>query len=265
MPCVVVNKIGIFYEERGEGFPLIFLSGLTQETRAWKGQAAFFSKRFRVVTYDPRGQGMSDKPDRPDAYSLSDHLDDLTGLMDHLGIDRADLVGLSQGGMVAQWAALHAPERVAGLVLVDTGASTTLFLRSIFQGWIGAAESGGGELFFNVSFPWIFSERFVEANPLLINTLRDLSKDLPARAIAHLLRAALSLDLKDQIHRIQAPTLILCGERDLLTPPSYARLLHEKIIGSRLILFPECGHVPPAECPEEFNRAVWEFLIDLEP
>lgn len=260
MPRATINEVEIYYEEAGEGAPLIFLSGLMQETRTWKPQVHFFSKGFRVITYDPRGQGGSEKPESADAYALSYHLQDLIGLLDHLQIDRAYLVGLSQGGVIAQRAALHAPVRVSALVLADTTASVTPLLRRIFLSWIHASEVGGSLLRFDVSLPWIFSERFIEANAPLIQTLRDLSKSFPADAIIPLLCSNLEHDLRDQVHQIRVPTLVLCGEMDLLTPPRYARFLHDQIQGSELILFPECGHISPLEVPELFNRAVWEFL-----
>lgn len=259
-----MNEVEIYYEEAGEGPPLIFLSGLMQESRTWRPQVNFFSKGFRVITYDPRGQGRSEKPGSPEAYALLYHLNDLISLMDHLRIDRASLVGLSQGGVIAQRAVLHAPERVSTLVLADTTASVTPLLRRIFLSWIQASEIGGGLLWFDVSLPWIFSERFIEANGPLIETLRDNSKDLSADAIIPHLRANLEHDLRNQIHQIRIPTLILCGERDLLTPPAYARFLHHQIKGSELIFFPECGHIPSLEVPELFNRTVWEFLKKSE-
>lgn len=255
-----MKDVEIYYEEAGEGPSLIFLSGLMQETRTWRPQVSFFSKGFRVITYDPRGQGGSGKPASPEAYALSYHLEDLFGLLDYLQIDRGYLVGLSQGGVIAQRAALRAPARVSALVLADTTASVTPLLRRIFLSWIHASEVGGSLLRFDVSLPWIFSERFIEANAPLLQTLRDNAKSLPADAIIPLLRANLEHDLRGQVHQIRVPTLILCGERDLLTPPRYARFLHDQIQGSELILFPECGHISPLEVPDLFNRAVWEFL-----
>lgn len=260
MARAMINEVEIYYEEAGEGEPLIFLSGLMQQTRTWRPQVNFFSKGFRVITYEPRGQGRSGRPGSPEAYALSSHLQDLIGLLDHLRIDRASLVGLSQGGVIAQRAALQAPFRVSALVLADTAASVSPLLRRIFLSWIYANESGGSLLWFDVSLPWIFSERFIEANGPLLQALRDNSKSLPADVIIALLRANLEHNLVDQVHRIRIPTLVLCGERDLLTPPRHAQFLHDQIHGSELILFPECGHISPLEVPELFNRAVWEFL-----
>jgi len=260
MPLAKINHIGIYYEEAGKGFPIVFLSGLGQAISTWRIQIRFFSKEFRVVAYDTRGQGGSDRPESAEAYRLSLHADDLLALMDHLGIQRAHLIGLSHGGMVAQWVALRAPERVAGLVLGSTAAYATPLLRRIFSSWMRAVELGGNLLRFDVSLPWIFSDRFLEANGPLIQTLRSLSEKAPALPLAHLLRASLEHDLRGRVHEISAPTLILCGELDLLTPCQHARFLHEQIRGSELIVLPGSGHVLPLEAPEAFNSAVRSFL-----
>jgi 3-oxoadipate enol-lactonase len=261
MPRVNIKGVGIHYEEEGEGDPIVFLNGLTQETRAWRLQVKYFSARgFRVIVYDARGQGGSDKPDRPQDYAIARHASDLFGLLDRLGIDRAHLLGLSHGGMIAQWAAIEAPERVSALVLADTCAHVGPLLKQIFTGWVRALESGGGALFFDVALPWILSERFIESNLPLIETLRGQSKNLPVPALTRLIRANRDLDLRDRVGGIKSGTLVVCGEHDLLTPPSCSRLLHEKIRGSELVLLPDSGHVPPLEVPDAFNRTVWDFL-----
>jgi 3-oxoadipate enol-lactonase len=266
MPYTLINHLTLHYEEVGEGVPIVFLSGLTQEVRSWRLQVNFFSARgFRVVTYDTRGQGGSDKPDDPEAYAFSRHVDDLYGLLDHLQIDRAHLVGLSHGGAVAQWAALRSPERVSALVLADTMAYVTPIFCKIFLGLIHATESGGNPLRFDVALPWLFSDRFIEANAPLLDTLRDLSKDQPKDPILHLLRASLAHDLRDRVGKIVAPTLVMCGALDLLTPLSAARYLHRQIKGSDLVILPECGHVSSIEAPEPFNREVLKFFLKIFP
>jgi pimeloyl-ACP methyl ester carboxylesterase len=261
MPRAEIAGIDIYYEERGEGSPLVFLGGLAQETRAWRPQVSFFSARgFRVIAYDTRGQGGSDRPERPDDYTIRHHLSDLFGLFDHLGVDRADLVGLSHGGMIAQSAAIEAPERVSYLVLADTSAYVGRLLKEIFIGWIRALESGGGSLYFDVSLPWVLSERFIESNLPLIETLREQSKKLAVEPLIHLIQANSDFDLRERIATIGSRTLVLCGEEDRLTPPSCSKFLLEKIRTSELILFPGVGHCPPLETPDAFNRTVLEFL-----
>lgn len=266
MPQVLIHDVGIYYEEKGSDIPLIFLCGLGQETRSWGPQVNFFSQKgFRAIVYDTRGQGGSDRPNDPQAYGFSHHVEDVIGLMDHLKIDRAHLVGLSHGGTVAQGAALHFPERIHSLVLVNTLAYVTSLIRHIFQGWIHACEVGGSLLRFDATLPWLFSERFLEANGPFIKTLRELSKDRPTQTVVHLLRSSLAHNLRDKVSQISAPTLVLCGEQDLLTPPPMSRYLHEQIKGSKLVIIPETGHVLPIEVPDLFNQTVLDFLTRVKP
>jgi len=264
MGLAKIGGVGISFEESGRGFPVVFLSGLGQGTPSWRAQARLFSKRYRVILYDIRGQGGSDRPEGSEAYRIIHHVDDLLGLLDYLQIDRAHLVGLSHGGMVAQWTALRAAERVGGLVLGSTLAYTTSLLRHIFLSWIRAGEAGGNLLRFDVTVPWLFSEDFLEKNGPLIETLRSLSARVPVDSLIHLLRNSLAHNLENEVAKILAPTLILCGELDLLTPYRHARFLHEQIRNSELVVIPGSGHVLPLEAPEAFNLAVGSFLQKLD-
>ena len=118
MPKVKVNGIDIYYEEHGSGEPVVMIGGLGADTTLWSKQVPAFSERFRVVVFDNRGSGQSDKPDEP--YSIPMFAADTVGLMQALGIERAHVVGASLGGLVAQELVLTHPEMVDRLVLVCT-------------------------------------------------------------------------------------------------------------------------------------------------
>ena len=118
MPKVKVNGIDIYYEEHGSGEPVVMIGGLGADTTLWSKQVPAFSERFRVVVFDNRGSGQSDKPDKP--YSIPMFAADTVGLMQALGIERAHVVGASLGGLVAQELVLTHPEMVDRLVLVCT-------------------------------------------------------------------------------------------------------------------------------------------------
>lgn len=259
MPRLKVNGISLNYEMDGEGPPVVFINGLTMDVNGWFLQVEAFSEKYRVLRYDCRGQGQSDKPDME--YSQEMHADDLKNLMDKLGIQKAHVVGISNGGMIAQHFTLMYPEKVGALVLADTCSHIDVLLNLLVQSWIKAAETGGSELRYDVSLPVIFSEDFLKRNLDNIQLMREFSiNNNPPRAVINLANACLKHNVNDRISEIKAPTLIMIGEEDILIPLKYSKLLHEMIEGSRLVIMKNCGHVPPIEKPEEFNSIVLTFL-----
>ena len=121
MPYAETNGIRIYYETRGGGDPVVLIGGLGSTLESWSVQVPLYSERFRVITFDNRGSGRSDKPDHP--YTIEQMADDVAGLLDFLEIPKAHFVGKSMGGMVAQWLGIKYPERVDRLVMGCTSAS----------------------------------------------------------------------------------------------------------------------------------------------
>jgi len=259
MPRIKINDISLNYEIDGKGPAVVFINGLTMDVNGWFFQVSHFSERYKVLRYDCRGQGQSDKPDME--YSQEMHADDLKKLMDRIGIQKAHVIGLSNGGMIAQHFAVKYPEKVGALVLVDTCSYIDVMLELILKSWIKATELGGSELRYDVALPALFAEGFVKKNLDNIMALREISiKNNPPKAVINLANACLKHNINNRISGIKAPTLIIVGEEDILIPPKYSRILHEKIKGSKLVIMKECGHVPPIEKPEEFNRTALGFL-----
>src|SRR5919199_217728 len=124
MPLARVNDVELFYEDTGEGFPVVFSHEFAGDARSWEPQVRALSRLYRCVTYNHRGFPPSSVPDDRDAYSQDRLVDDLRGLLDTLGIERAHLVGLSMGGNVVLNFALRFPERCRGVVVAGCGAGT---------------------------------------------------------------------------------------------------------------------------------------------
>lgn len=264
MPRLSVNSINLNYELEGNGSVVVFINGLTMDVNGWYFQVQEFSKRHRVLRYDCRGQGKSDKPDME--YSQTMHAEDLKNLMQKLDIQKAHLVGLSNGGMIAQHFALNFPEKVGALVLVDTCSYIDTLLDSIIRVWINAAQIGGSEFRYDVSIPFIFSEDFIKKNKETLAQMKKISSEVnPANAIINLAKGCLIHNTSDRLSEIKVPTLIIVGEEDILIPMKYSKLLNEGIKGSRLAIIKGCGHAPPIEKPEEFNRIVLDFLSEYDP
>lgn len=259
MPRAKIDSIEIQYEISGYGPPVVFINGLTMDLNGWLLQIDAFSKKYRMVRYDCRGQGDSDKPDSE--YTQELHADDLAGLLEKLEIPRAHLVGLSNGGMIAQHFALRYPEKTGALVLVDACSHVDTLLKLIVMSWIESAEAGGSGLRYDVALPYLFSEGFMSMNLDRILAMKEMNLARnPVKAVVNLSKASMRHDLKDRVSEITAPTLILAGEEDILIPLRYARMLREKIKNSTLVTLKNCGHAPPIEKPDEFNRIVMNFL-----
>ncbi len=259
MPKARLSEVTLNYEFEGEGPALVLINGLTMDLNGWANQIGEFKKHFRVLRYDCRGQGESDKPDMIYTHRL--HAQDLSELMERLEIDRAHVLGLSNGGMIAQHLALHFRDKVGGLILVDTTSSMSHLLLAILSSWIRLIETGGINLMFDAYLPFLFGESFIKENADSILLMKELSirRNSP-QAVLNLIKGSLTLSLTNRLREIECPTLIIHGEEDILIPLRHAQVLCEGIPNARLEIIPQCGHVPPLEKPDEFNRLAIEFL-----
>lgn len=259
MPEIKANSVSINYELDGGGPAVVFINGLTMTLAGWAYQVKPFSERYRVLRYDCRGQGGSEKPRTP--YTQEMHAEDLNALLSNLGIEKAHIIGLSNGGMIAQHFALKYPQKTGALVLVDTCSFVGKLLELAVESWIRATEIGGNDLRYDVFLPQIFSEKFIEKNEEPIKNMKEFSSAVNnPGAVINLARASIKHELRSEVSKIKSPTLIVVGEEDILIPPRYSRILNEEIENSELVILKDCAHVPPIEKPEEFNNLVLGFL-----
>lgn len=237
---------------------VVFLHGLGGTRLAWEPQLEGLSDRFRCIAWDLPGYGGS-APIEPLTFWAA--ADAVARLLDVLGVERADLVGLSMGGQIAQYVALAHPGRVRRLVLADTsyrfGADGT-----DPEAWkrlrLDALDAG--------LTPADIAPRVLDSIAAPGFGGRERSRLVAAFALIESdgLRAAVEMlpshDTSARLGEITAPTLVLVGEHDTETPHEYAEYLAEHIPGARLAVIPGAGHLPPSEQPAEFNRLVTEFL-----
>lgn len=246
MPVVEVRDVNLYYEAHGHGPPVVLSHGVLDDCSLWETQIDGLSRSHTVVLYDHRGHGRSDKP-RGD-YSIQTLADDLKGLMERLGIERASLVGYSLGGMTSLKLALDHPESVHKLVLVATPA------RAFPQ----SPAMAGLVNYLSPLVPY----RFVARKAMRRGSGPEkLDPGVPKHvALAFTLSLLTSYDLRAAAHRVKVPTLIVSGEKDLGVPVKMSRFLHRAIRGSLLAIIPDCGHLLVTERPAEFNRVLTAFL-----
>jgi pimeloyl-ACP methyl ester carboxylesterase len=135
----------------------------------------------------------------------------------------------------------------------------------IIKVWIKATELGGSEFRYDIALPVILGESYIKNNLEAIMAMREQNiKINPPKPIINLAKGSLKHNINDRISEIKAPTLIIVGEEDILIPQKYSRILNERIKGSKLVIIKDCGHIPPIEKPEEFNKIVLDFLKDYD-
>lgn len=258
MAFIRANDIVLHHQVTGprEAPALVFNNSLGSDFRIWQEVAPAFADRFRVVVYDKRGHGLSDAPPAP--YSVDEHTSDLLALLDRLGIGRASLVGLSVGGMIAQRAAVRAPDRVQALVLCCTAAK--IGTPQLWAERISAVEAGGIEpIAENVLQRW-FTPDFRETRKDDLAGWRNMLVRIPAHGYAGTCAAIRDADLTGDAGSIAAPTLCVAGDQDGSTPPDVVRGTAGLIPGARFELIEGCGHIPCVEKPALLTHLIQRHL-----
>ena len=262
MPHTLAPGFRMQYETHGRGDPLLLINGLGSDVSEWLFQLPAFGRFFRVVTFDNRGAGGSETP--PGPYSTAQMADDAAALLAHLSIDRAHVLGVSLGGMIAQEVALRHPENVLRLVLACTAPGGEGSLRPDPETLRSFARSPGGDPQEEIRrvIPFLYTEEYRRGHPEEIEAFvrRRLERPVSAEGHAAQLTAAVNHSAWDRLATIRAPTLVIAGDGDRVVPPENSRRIARRIHGANLVLLPGAPHRLFAENAEEFNREVVTFL-----
>jgi pimeloyl-ACP methyl ester carboxylesterase len=249
--------VKLAWESRGEGPPLLLIQGLGYGRWGWEPIVPGLAERHRVVFYDNRGIGESDKPAGP--YTAAQMAGDALQVLDEAGIERAHVLGASLGGMVAQELAIAAPERVDRLILCCTtpGGPGAVPMPEVTLKLFAEAPSLA---------PEVALRRFIEnalgADPpaAIVDELLALRIANPPDPAGWQAQAAAGMGFMGVVAEITAPTLIVSGTADNVVDYRNAELLASRIPGSRVELLEGCGHLFFWERPDECVRIVDEFL-----
>ncbi|MDD5560155.1 alpha/beta hydrolase [Candidatus Methylomirabilis sp.] len=261
MPKVRVGQIELFYQEDGHCEPIVWIHGLGIDHRVWALQIPLFSRHFRCLTFDNRDAGQSDRS--PGSYTIKTMADDVIRLMDTLAIDHAHIVGLSMGGAIAQELTITHPARVKRLVLVSTYTSSDRRGADVLHSFALMRARFSRQEYARATSPWVFTYQNYRTPGLVDLAIARFLEDpyfTPADVYARQVEAALSHNAEDRLSRIAAPTLIVVGDDDILTPMRFARILHVRIPDARLAVIQGGGHALVLTHAEEFNRVVLAFL-----
>jgi pimeloyl-ACP methyl ester carboxylesterase len=263
MPTVEANGIEIYYEDQGDGDPLVLIPYLAADQACYAFQVAEYEKHFRCLTVDLRGAGRSDKP--VGTYTTELFADDIAAFMLAVGVERAHVAGLSLGAATGMWLAAKYPERVTSLSLHSAWPRTDAYLRVVVEGWQVMAQALGSvtDMVIKGILPWCLTPELYTSRPDYVDSLADFVRGRPMPPVDAFLRqsdAVLHHDADAQLTRIQAPTLITFGRRDMVTSTRFADPLVRGIPRSELIVFEACSHAPIYEQVEEFNARTLDFL-----
>ena len=271
MPAAQINGITLYYEEAGSGEPLLLIAGFTAHSMLWALQVPALAQRYRVITFDNRGIGRSDAPAGP--YTTRQMADDADGLLEYLGIERAHVIGWSMGGMIAQELALNHAQRLDRLVLLSSLARANPYagawLDYMAQAFELVAEGRLDATGFTISsMPWLFTPALM-TQPAVVEMSLQQSLANPFPAAPHGIagqaaacRAHIFGDALERLKNITAPTLVLAGAEDILTPPLYSREMAERIPGARLRILDHGGHGMAIEYAATVNEALLAFLSE---
>lgn len=260
MPMIfqTINNLTIHY--RLDGSPqkpaLVFINSLGSDLRIWDSMVARFTPHFLVIRYDKRGHGLSDCP--PGPYTIDDHTADLLALLDALGVTTAVPIGISVGGMIALNLAARYPQRVAKLVVSDTGA--VIGTAEYWAERIARLEKEGfANLGETILGRW-FAPAFAAENPAAYRGYGNMLTRTPLAGYLATCAAIRDADLRAAARTIGAETLVLCGAEDMATPPALNEELAAAVQNGRFQAIPRAAHLPCIEQPDAMADLIARFL-----
>lgn len=261
MATFLFGEREIYYEDHGSGEPLLVMNGIFMSCASWAKFVPAFEKKCRLLLLDLLDQGKSAKMDSEYTQALQVELVD--ALRRHLGLAKWNIVGISYGGEVALQYAAAFPQHVGKLILSNTGANTSDWLRDIGHSWEYACASHDGRQFFKTCIPIVYSPQFYVKNyawasareELFVKTFTPDVYD----AFGRLIRSAETHDVRAQLSRIEAQTLIISSEFDYVTPLYQQKELACGIKNAAHALIMDAGHAVMYEKPAEFIALVLGF------
>ena len=266
MPKVQVGNVGLYYEEHGAGEPLLLVPGFGTGLWIWYRQIPALAGHFRVIAFDPRGVARSDKPDEP--VTMRGYADDAAALLEALGVESAHVLGASFGGFVAQELALAYPARTRKLVLCCTSFGGPRHCPPAPETLRAIASTKGlnSEERVRENLLLAFSPAFVAEQPEEVERVIHLraENDVPEYAYLRQLQAAMAFNAEERVAEVEAPTLVITGDADVIVPHENSANLAASIPGATLRVIEGGSHTFFIERPEEFNSAVIEFIRSLD-
>lgn len=254
------DRFRVHFEDRGQGTPVVLGHSFLCDGDMWREQIRGLGDRYRFINLDFRGHGKSASVQAP--FTLYNAVDDVVGVLDSLGIERAVWCGLSIGGMVAMRAALTVPERVARLIIMDSDAGSERFAKTIqYRLMAAGVRALGVGPFLNEITRLMFGEWTRRNNADLAEEWRQrfAEVDIPSTLIC--LDSLIKRDsILARLGEIAVPSLVIVGEEDTSLPVALSSRIHDGLPNSELVRIPDAGHLSALEQPQRVNEAMSRFL-----
>jgi len=238
---------------------VVFCNSLGTHLAMWDAQVPALAGKFRVLRYDSRGHGQSDVT--PGPYTIEGLGRDVVGLLDALQISAAHYCGLSVGGLIGQWLGIHAPKRFKSLTLCNTAAR--IGTTDAWNTRIAAVREGGTAGIANGVISRWFTEDFAKRAPAAVEATRQMLLHSPPEGYAATCAALRDEDLREEISRVNLPTLVISGAKDATTTTADGRFIAEKILGATFVEL-DAAHLSNIEAAEPFTAALLKFLGQQE-
>jgi len=263
MPSIERDGLQIHFEDLGSGPPVVLGHSFLCSGEMWAPQVPALAEGHRVINIDERGHGRSGNLTEP--FDLYDMVADVVAVLDALEIERAVWAGLSIGGMVAMRAAITVPDRVAGLILVDTHAGPeSPFKKLKYRAMALGVRTIGVRSFLPAISKLMFGITTRRRNPELVTAWKErfASVDVPSMilGLGALVRRDSVIDL---LRRVEAPSLVIVGDEDVSLPPPCSREIADALPNSSLVVIRESGHLSSLEQPEAVTEAMLRFLDEV--
>ena len=267
MPFVhATDGTRIHYEVTGKSgaTPVLMIQGLGASKNAWNLQRIAMATRFRIISFDNRGAGRSDKP--TESFTLEQMADDALAVLDAAGIETAHVVGASMGGVISQIVAVKYPHRVRSLTLVCTACRNHPWRQELLQAWAKTAADKGMIEVGKEAAQWVMSPRSFRRLVPAFTWMGPLAALRPRHSFVSQIDAILNTreDLVDQLSTITAPTMVIVGNQDILTPRGDSEEIAERIPNAELVVISGAAHGLMMEHSSTFNRILIEFLQRTE-
>jgi pimeloyl-ACP methyl ester carboxylesterase len=269
MPKATVNGVQLFYEETGQGTPLVFVHEFAGDHRSWRPQVQFFSRRYRTIAFNARGYPPSDVPDDPRAYSQDQATDDIRGLLDALQIRRAHVCGLSMGGYATLHFGLRYPDRALSLVVGGAGYGSVLAERERFRQdcdlTAARIEAEGMDRVADFYAKGPTRVQFMDKDPVGWKEFADVLRDGSTRGHVLTMRGVQMMrpsifELGDRLEKLEVPTLVVTGDEDVPVKDETGDLLAAGIAGARRERLAGADHIVPLRKPRELAGLIRELL-----
>lgn len=260
MAAANINGVNLNYTVQGDGDWVVLIGGFQSGNwQAWGNVLARLSSRFKLLAFDNRGIGGSDVPEG--LYTTRAMAADTSGLMDHVGVKNAHILGKSMGGMISQWLVLDRPDLVRSVAMTSTFARVDARFRTNMHFWQKCIDTVGPEQLFYGMLPYFFTAEYFDKNAdriaAMVETLLKVNR--PRKGFANTGLGILAHDTMDRLGEIRAPVLVMCGMEDICTPPRHSQELASRIPGAELRLVPGAAHGILTEKPEELDTIMAFF------